>query len=304
MSSRQRRAFTLVELLVVITIIGILIALLLPAVQAAREAARRMQCANNFKQVGLALHNYHSALNSFPMGLNMWRAGMCATPNVTNSYYGVGWAAVILPYLEQGTIYDAMDFRKQQYWSEPNFAAGGNFIPAYLCPSDPQGAELINVADGISNGASEPEDLAKTNMAGVADSVNWGCGPYPWPLADRNGIFYDRSKVKIAHIIDGTSNTLMVGEVVGGGRGSNRGSFWVTWDILHTYNGINYPLRSSLPFDALDQAVNGFASHHPGGCHFLLADGSVHSLAETIDQNVLAALTTRAEGEIIPEGLD
>ena len=298
-------AFTLVELLVVITIIGILIALLLPAVQAAREAARRTQCSNNFKQVGLALHNYHGALKTFPMGLNMWPGGGdCANPGIQTRYYGVGWAAVILPYLEQKSVYDAMDFREDSYDGTMNFAAGAKFIPAYLCPSDPQGEDLTSCCSGHSNGPSEYEDLAKTNMAGVADSVNWGCGTYPWPRPDGNGVLYGRSKVRIGQISDGTSHTLAVGEIIGGGAKSHSGFFWSTWDILDTHNGINYALQIGESYNPWNPEFNGFTSYHPGGCHFVIADGSVQFVSETIDQNLLAALTTRRGSEATPRAFE
>ena len=301
-SCLRRAAFTLVELLVVITIIGILIALLLPAVQAAREAARRIQCSNNFKQVGLAMHNYHAALRTFPTGICMWRGGSCGDPGLGQNYYGFSWSTHILPFLEQKTIHDQLDFNLNlsSYALEPNFSVGANFIPAYLCPSDPQGEELVSCCTGPYNGAGEYEDLAKTNMAGVADSYDWTCdGNIPTPNGD--GVLYQRSKVKIGHITDGTTNTLLIGEAVGGKPGSNSGFFWSTWNILHTRNGINYPLQLDPIPSVWNVASFGFASYHPGGCHFLMADGSVQFLTETVDQNVLAFLTTRDEGEVIPQ---
>jgi prepilin-type N-terminal cleavage/methylation domain-containing protein len=305
---RRSRAFTLVELLVVITIIGILIALLLPAVQAAREAARRMQCANNFKQVGLAMHNYHAAQNCFPSGLFM-----------TDQYYGFGWGAFILPYLESTGLYEQFNgFRDPMYaTSSPppapprSFEIGGKFIPAYLCPSDPQDRDLVSCCTGPHNGPTEPEDLAKTNMAGVADSRDWS-DARGWPRLDADGIIYGHSKTSVSEITDGTSNTLMVGEIIGEGPGSHAGFFWSTWDIMHTFNGINLPLRikPSGPWVVED---TGFASYHVGGCHFLLADGSVHFISENISSgvrpvgqppSVLQALTTRGGGESVSHGID
>ena len=299
------RGFTLVELLVVIAIIGILIALLLPAVQAAREAARRSQCSNHFRQVGVAMHNYHSAHATFPTGLYLWYANDCADPgkgpHTGKRYYGWGWATFILPYIEQNDLYDQFDFSLDSYASNPSFRAGAEFIPTYLCPSDAQGKELVSCCGSIRNGATDLEDLAKTNMAGVADSIDWSCdGQIPDPNAD--GVLYQRSRVKASQIADGTSNTLMVGEMIGSGPNTNGGYFWTTWDVLHTVNGINYPVRllqAGFAFSPWSLADNGFASYHPGGCHFTLADGSVQFLTETIDQQTLAALTTRAGQEVV-----
>ena len=145
----SKHGFTLVELLVVIAIIGILIALLLPAVQAAREAARRMQCANNFKQVGIGMHGYSNAIGTFPMGVAVWDTpSTCsASPDPANSYYpGFGWAAFLLPYVEHAATYDRFRFYVPNYSYPPNFQAGATFIATYLCPSDAQGRNSSVVA--------------------------------------------------------------------------------------------------------------------------------------------------------------
>ncbi|MBN2292962.1 MAG: DUF1559 domain-containing protein, partial [Pirellulales bacterium] len=280
--SRRRphyHGFTLVELLVVIAIIGILIALLLPAVQAAREAARRSQCANGFRQVGIAMHNYHSALGTFPTGINMWypESACSMPPGVTSRYYGWGYGVFILPYIENDATYDRFDFSSWSYAKPVNFKAGAATVNTYICPSSPQGSELVSCCSNIRNGSVEEEDLGITNMAGVADSRNWSCdGAGPRPDAD--GILFQRSRIKVAEITDGTSTTLLVGECIGRGPGTHSGLFWATWDILDTHNGINFPIR--LKQDAAAWAAwspwsvtyNGFASHHPGGCHFTMAD--------------------------------
>lgn len=299
-----RAAFTLVELLVVITIIGILIALLLPAVQAAREAARRMQCANNFKQVGLAMHGYHEAVGGFPSGLLMRQAAP--------TFYGWGWGTFLLPYLEMNGIYAQFDgFREPEYDSPKSFKAGAIFVPAYLCPSDPQDRELVSCCSGVHNGATENEDLAKTNMAGVADSRDWSDG-YGFPRQDGDGVLFESSRVNVSDITDGTSNTLMIGEVIGLGPGTYLGLPWITWDVMDTHNGINLPVRvrPASPWSVTD---NGFASYHPGGCNFTMADGSVHFISENISSglhtppnppSVLQALTTRKGGETTAQLLD
>ena len=311
--SRPLHGFTLVELLVVIAIIGILIALLLPAVQAAREAARRMQCANNFRQVGIAMHNYHAAIGNFPTGINMWTNSSSYNadkncpgwPDGELDYHGGwSWSAFLLPYFEQGQVHEMIDFSEINYAGPKSFKAGANFVNCYLCPSDPQGRELVGCCSGKQNGATENEDLAKTNMAGVADSVDYTCGYNIFPKPDADGVLFQRSRIRVGDIADGTSNTLMVGEMIGKGPGTNIGFFYVSWNVLHTGNGINLAIR--VPSSALwhNPAESGFSSYHPGGCHFLLADGSVQFLVETIDQATLAYLTTRAGGETFEKGFE
>jgi prepilin-type N-terminal cleavage/methylation domain-containing protein/prepilin-type processing-associated H-X9-DG protein len=298
----SRAAFTLVELLVVIAIIGILIALLLPAVQSAREAARRMQCANNFKQIGIAAHSYHNAVGSFPMGIAMWNtASSCAAPpNPVNSYYpGFSWSTFLLPYAEQSQIYDQVRFEDASYGSPHNFVVSANFIGGYLCPSDPGGKELVSFTGGRSNGPTEPEDAAGIHMAGIADSRDWTCdGSYP--RADGNGVLFNRSRVKVADIVDGTSSTLLVGEIIGSRPGTHSGLFWISWNLTTTQNGINLAVRDpSISHWSKDSF--GPSSYHPGGCHFLYADGSTHFVVETISQHILSGLTTRSGGEVIDQ---
>ena len=252
--NQKSRAFTLVELLVVITIIGILIALLLPAVQAAREAARRMQCANNFKQVGLALHNYHSALETFPPGQIFWGYGGCNTPPLGKGgqYIGWGWASFILPYMELQSVYNLFDFSDPRgvYTSDAlradgqpsNFQVAATRIAAYLCPSDPQGGELCAFGSG-QNGVDLMEDFRQMNMAGIGDPADHTCDgdwiteKYP-KIA---GVMGNLNGCRIEDIRDGTSNTFMIGETAGGGRGSFLGATWAYSDVMNTRNGINGP---------------------------------------------------------------
>jgi prepilin-type N-terminal cleavage/methylation domain-containing protein/prepilin-type processing-associated H-X9-DG protein len=281
-------AFTLVELLVVITIIGILIALLLPAVQAAREAARRMQCGNNFKQVGLGLHGYHAVKGCFPTGM-------------TNQYWG--WTTFLLPYIERQGVYDLFDFN-QGYWTAApcrNREATRTWITAYLCPSDPQSQGAMP-ANGAAVSSGTPTELAGlSNMCGVSDSVDWTDGAtFPRKFPEPDGIFGGDQACTIADIKDGTSNTLAVGEVTGGGAGTKLGNFWTTWNLNDTLEGINgpntnpggtYPPDKYGPGSGVELA--GFASFHPGGCNFALADGSTHFISQNIARNTLAALTTR-----------
>jgi prepilin-type N-terminal cleavage/methylation domain-containing protein len=308
MRVRTRLGFTLVELLVVIAIIGILVALLLPAVQSAREAARRAQCLNNFKQVSLGCQNYLAALTTFPTGVNMWAQGGCNAPDGKPSYSGFSWSTYILPYIEENAVFEKMDVKVggREYASPPNYKIGATFIQTYLCPSATSRPTLVGCCTGPypGNSKNDAEDLAVTNMVGVADSVSWACtggstaGATEWPKNDANGMLYHRSAVGAKKVTDGTSNTLLVGEVVYGLQDSFAGYFWSTWNVLHTRNGINAMRADNFTWL---QAVGSFGSYHISGCHFAFADGSAHFISENVHPAVLAALTTRAGGEVFDE---
>jgi prepilin-type N-terminal cleavage/methylation domain-containing protein/prepilin-type processing-associated H-X9-DG protein len=290
-----RAAFTLVELLVVITIIGILIALLLPAVQAAREAARRMQCGNNFRQVGIALHNYDAAKDCFPPG------------DIHRSSGGRGewsWSTYLLPYLECQNVYDMINFSDTDFYAwgaqGKTRLAARTRIPAYLCPSDPMDGELVDIATFDAPEQDSLEDVAMTNMCGVADSYEYRGGGHSnrsWDLLafpqQVDGIFGRNATCRIADIRDGTSNTLVVGEVTGAGKGTHNGPLWAARNLQDTQHGINgiYSAPGGTYANYFYDA--GFASWHPGGCNFVMADGSVAFLSQNIDQHLLAALTTR-----------
>jgi len=304
-SPRLNRAFTLVELLVVIAIIAILIALLLPAVQAAREAARRTQCANHLKQVGLALHNYHGSAGRFPPGLLMWGARVengCGTPpNISAiKYQSFGFLTFILTYLEQVNVDDIVKYILREY--PDSSVAGSKVVPPYLCPSDPQGAEW-------TYGLEPP--LMKTNLSAVADSLDYTCDGRRYRLGKddipqahgqvyrgADGILYNNSKTRIADVFDGTSQTLLFGEVTGGERGSHHGWFWLTHNANDTADGINGP--NTMPGGGSFVFYGGgFSSYHPGGGHFAFGDASVHFLSEAMSQTVLTALTSRNQGEVV-----
>jgi prepilin-type N-terminal cleavage/methylation domain-containing protein/prepilin-type processing-associated H-X9-DG protein len=296
----RRAAFTLVELLVVIAIIGILVALLLPAVQAAREAARRTSCGNNFRQVGLAMHNYADAKKTFPPGILLWPYGSCAGPSGAAGYSGWGWGTFVLPYMEETLVYEQINFKLPSPTTGPNFRATANIIQSYLCPSDPQGAELTFMTNGGTNGTHPDEDCGRTNMAGVADSSDWTCDGAT-ATATGDGTLFNKSHVRFKDIVDGTSKTLLVGEVIGIGPQTYQGFSWVTWDVLHTDNGINTAVYQR-PANVWIVEEMSFSSFHPGGCYFAFADGSVHFITESVSQSVLEALTTRALGETNTEG--
>ncbi|MCA9101954.1 MAG: DUF1559 domain-containing protein, partial [Planctomycetales bacterium] len=206
--------FTLVELLVVIAIIGILIALLIPAVQSAREAARRSQCANNVKQIGLGLQNYASALGTFPPGTIMNPAGDPNLPANTRGYIGWGWGALVLPFIEQGAVHDAFDFASPQgIVAFPGNAAGGTLISGYLCPSAVgSGARWVECCSGFQNGPTPVDDFRETNYAGVADSVN-AFYVATQGVSNGDGMLFNHAAIQFRRVSDGTSNTLLVGEV-------------------------------------------------------------------------------------------
>ena len=304
----RSRGFTLVELLVVIAIISMLVTLLLPAVQSAREAARRAQCQNKFKQIGLALQNHHSAIGAFPPG-QRW----------TNEHIGWSWGVYILPYMEQSTVYGQLNF-VEDFLFPNNWAVMGTEIDDFLCPNSPNQRAWIECCSGRQNGPNSVDDLRQSNMAGISDSV--GNGPKGTPSSvsrtDGNGMLFNLSEIRFKHVVDGTSKTLIVGEITSAlGKHPTGGVAWVghmwgNWNTQTTALGINGV--GSIP-GGRDDAVDpldgdggnrhteywrevGFSSYHPGGAFFTYVDGSVHLLSEDIDQFVLEAMTTRNGGEV------
>ncbi len=295
-----KRGFTLIELLVVIAIIAILIAILLPAVQQAREAARRSTCKNNFKQVGLALHNYHETHRSFPLSDHRDSGRGCSGSVWSQSaVYRYSWGAMILPFLEANAVYNKFNFSTNYNVAPSNSVqAVGATIPIFICPSDPQSEARCNRTGGINNGGpGNKDDLGRSNMAGVADSRDWECAAN-WGRSDGDGILYNNSNTKIRDVIDGTSNTLLVGEVTGGLPGSFDCNYWSVVNHIDTAGGINGPNTTpgSGTWSLRGQQAS---SWHVGGCHFLLADGSVHFLSENIDSVVLKSITTRIGSEVV-----
>ena len=293
----------------VIAIIAILIALLLPAVQAAREAARRTQCSNQFKQVGIALHNYHSAHNKFPPGQNYpdWRCpdqGHLASGTFWN---GGGWAHFILPFLEETALYDQLD------WANAgtngihdclNVPVAQQRVALFLCPSDPQDEHIDWGTNWCPDGHSR-WDFYMTNFGGVGDSQNTWSDPWQCPRLDGDGAMVNLRAFRVVEMFDGSSNTLMVGEITGGEPGTFVGHPWVTFNLFDTSLGINgsntIPGDGAFAYAAFSTGQRSFSSYHPGGCHFALVDGSVHFISATVDADVLTGLTTRGGGE--PVGL-
>ncbi len=300
--SRTHRGFTLIELLVVIAIIAILIALLLPAVQQAREAARRTQCKNNLKQIGLALHNYHDVARMFPSG---WIAvDENRRPSAHEGTSGVGWATMILPQMEQANIYQLFD-PKLPLTDPINALFLSNQIAAYKCPSDPQPETFLLSEEGgggviavlpIANyvGSFGTEELdgcenAPGNLPVMADGTCRG-----------DGIFYHNSSVRLSHITDGTTNTIMVGE-----RKTVPSLDWYTsWPgmIAEGEEAFQRVCASAdHPPNDPNTHFDDFSSQHVGGAQFCLGDGSVRFISENIDRGVYQSLATIQGGEVVGE---
>jgi prepilin-type N-terminal cleavage/methylation domain-containing protein/prepilin-type processing-associated H-X9-DG protein len=353
----RRRGFTLIELLVVIAIIAVLIALLLPAVQSAREAARRAQCVNNLKQIGLALHNYHSSMDVFPFGEMPPGVGPLGTgPNKQNGawqYWGA--VALMLPYMEQSATFGSLNFQYSAPSDPPNTTTYSLKVNSFLCPSD--GARDLQICNNYK---------ASTGTYAKVQLVNFTNGqgaPY-----DTNGMFTMGKVYGIRDCIDGTSNTVCFAEQLGGdgnrqkwtpsdGWGGGIGG----WDISgvgtaitgNAQNPVEFPMYRAME-QACDAAgyrkanvteanwagryltVGGFnfslfntiqppngahvmgcradcssgcwpeqngpamaASNHPGGANFLMTDGSVKYIKNTVNQLTYMSLGTRNGGEVV-----
>jgi prepilin-type N-terminal cleavage/methylation domain-containing protein/prepilin-type processing-associated H-X9-DG protein len=335
---RASRAFTLIELLVVIAIIAVLISLLLPAVQSAREAARRAQCTNNLKQIALALHNYHDTIGTFPPG------GL-GDPVWNGTWWN--WAAFILSHLEQRNIYNSINFSITNITAvsndvaattDPNVTVWRSVISTYLCPSDSVGNGVVDNLQGlnyplyvtkytaaVTNYVASTGDMKTGNLtwdkysveSPLGTPINWGCGGV------FRGMFGECSNGKsigIRDCTDGTTNTFLAGE---NSPNLNGALAWVNGDA--TYSSTVPPLnfRCYLKDGQIDvdgqvcdfsqlnnftgalhcyrneTCTYGFKSFHPGGANFAMSDGSVKFIKQTIDPRIYNALGTRAIGEIV-----
>ena len=302
-TSRRVRAFTLIELLVIIAIIGVLIALLLPAVQSARYVARRARCLNNLKQIGLAMQNYHSTLDTFPPGyLSNTQDDQ---PTGQEIGPGWGWATIILSNLDQVPLYNAVNFTLPT--SDPGSrTVRSSSLSVFLCPSNTGGSDSLTIRDGSGNVLVA--DLAAGQYIAVAGQ--WEPEEYP---ATNNGVFYRGSKIGIRDITDGSSTTLMAGErsqnvadatwvgMIPSGQACNNPS-WPVQDC-ETSNvlilGHTGPSPDEQWIDVPNDKKSGaddFHSLHPGGCNFLFCDGSIRFVKETINPTVFSYLSSaRAE---------
>jgi prepilin-type N-terminal cleavage/methylation domain-containing protein len=304
---RSLAGFTLVELLVVIAIIGVLVAMLLPAVQAAREAARRMQCGNNLKQMGVAMHNYHDVHRAFPAGWNE------AGPSITTAPNLFGWGTFILPYMEQQSIYDRFDFNISLNQA-PNINWIGQVIDTYRCPSD--NSPLVDSTAGF--GSYFPAIPAHARTSYVASGANFALCDYKENEKSITGVFYRNSATRIRKILDGTSKTLMVGERTGREADVNLGSFgdayWsgVRGQIMNGLSCYSAQVIAGTQFRAGSdyiyspilnnpQSHDGFSSVHAGGIQMLLCDGSVHFLSDETADIIVQNLVDKADGNLSEE---
>ena len=306
-----RWGFTLVELLVVIAIIGVLVALLLPAVQSAREAARRSQCQNNVKQVALGLLNYESARGELPPGTRSNSANDRQISGINHT--GYGWGAFILPYIEGGNTAEQMGDLNGPLTVNDGL---GILVPTYICPSEsPDSDHWAECCSGFNIGVGPNDDMRVSNYAGVSDSRD-GFFSSSQPVSDGDGVLFNFNPVPLKSVTDGTSNTLMVGEVTGGpGSHPSQGAAWIahvwaSWNCQDTFDGINsfgslpggrtklYDGRSAGGNRHLEYYdVSGFSSFHVGGANFCRVDGSVNYIDDNVDAALLCVLTTRDGGD-------
>jgi prepilin-type N-terminal cleavage/methylation domain-containing protein/prepilin-type processing-associated H-X9-DG protein len=316
----HRKAFTLIELLVVIAIIAVLIGLLVPAVQKVREAANRMSCENNLKQLGLAAHNFHDTRKRFPAGVNLpisTASGAVFPTNilVTSGKVGqppdpgkyISWPEALLPFIEQDNLQKILDLTVREYGNclGPN-STGAQVIQIMLCPSD----QLPNTVTTYTTGG-------KTYYFGMNSyGGNGGTKSYYLDATmTTDGIFWINSRVRIADILDGTSNTFLFGEryhrddvypaieTLGGWAWAN---FNAPEDyIFSAWVPVNYTLppgtKVGPPLYPEDDRICAFGSGHTGGANFCFADGSVRfmTLISNADLPLLRALATRAGGESV-----
>jgi len=308
--SKRCRGFTLVELLVVIAIIGILIALLLPAVQAAREAARRAECSNKLKQIGLALHNYHDTFKVFPKGL-AWATHGANNFSPPATHSAISWRAQILPFLEQSGVYDKINFGlpvNSTSGTPSNLDIARMPLPAYLCPSDVYGdvtksgdLYLWNNWCFPHGGCQRDQPLGVTSYKGINGNgydISFTASFYPHGMFDRR----KGQWLKMRDVIDGTSNVLFVGEI------SPEWYAWPTWmawsSPMSTHEGPNFVHRTYKDFGhRLKDNKHGWTdsltanSFHPGGSQFLMVDGSIHFVSETIDLAMYRQLGHPQDGQ-------
>ncbi|AMV40775.1 DUF1559 domain-containing protein [Planctomyces sp. SH-PL62] len=334
--ARRRAGFTLIELLVVIAIIAVLVSLLLPAVQSAREAARRAQCTNNLKQVGLGLHNFESGNGFFPPS-GIRGSGVCRPMNINVGPGGnilpSGERASsyvfthILPYMEQQPLYSAynikLDFRRGD-----NSTAVATLIPTLLCPSSPNGNKFHTFDDAAGDSVSTGGPYTNVRTAVTDYAVSNGVeanlaasGMIDLTVAGQYSMLQNvtggepDNVTRIAQVTDGLSNTIMMSEAagrpdyyIGGWRkhptiltpGEGAGGGWADYDTGYTLHSYTYD-GSRFPGPCFTSCYNGNEdySFHPGGGNYLMGDGSVRFIKGTTDIRVYVRLLTRAAGEIV-----
>ena len=332
---KERTGFTLVELLVVIAIIGILVSLLLPAVQAAREAARRMQCSNNLKQIGLALHNYSDTYKNFPYGVR---------PGGNNGGWGTSWYVRILPFVEQTALANNWPWMEKGGGQQSEGYPGGNALlrgtpvnllglrmPAFRCPSSPLDefntgnnavhmASYAGIAGAVEASPGYVPSRQRTCCSCCTNKLNTG-------FASGTGMLVANEVINFAGCTDGTSNTMIVGEssnwaydatgakqhvdpswphgwAMGAGQTVQiTGISTAAMERLFNLTSIRYPVGTknyTLPGIEFNHAANNpLISAHPGGAQCTLTDGSVRFLSDTMNLATLKYLADRADGQVV-----
>jgi prepilin-type N-terminal cleavage/methylation domain-containing protein/prepilin-type processing-associated H-X9-DG protein len=287
----RRRAFTLIELMIVVGIIAVLIALLLPAIQSAREQARRTQCFNNLLQLGLAMNNYASTHSVLPPGVVNDKGPIVDLP----AGYHHGWVVQILPYIGQNNVYRRFNMSASVY-AATNFTARGVAISTLVCPSSPNRGTTTNYA-GCHHDKEAP----------IA--------------ADNHGVLYLNSHVRFDDITDGPAQTILIGEIRESDPSNLGWASGTSATLRNTGHPLNTPLSTQALFNNMPQLtdderiaavskmseegilpidfVGGFSSFHPLGSNFVFCDGSVRFVVKTINQHVFQLLGHRADGETI-----
>ena len=328
---RRQRAFTLIELLVVIAIIAVLIALLLPAVQQARESARRTQCKNHLKQLGLALHNYHDTHLILPPGMIWLKNGASQSQpvggsptdvanHVTNGNIGPNWMFLILPYVDRSALYGRYDenFPMSEPAPHAHAAIRQTVIPAFLCPSDPAGTTKLTRYNGPWGRSNYGANVGRERGGGNAYQQ--------WTsiAVDRRGAIAMGNSATMATFLDGSSNTVMVWEIRVGTVNTDPRGTWALGrvgpslvagcDNVGDCYGINTKGSNGDDVaDCTDSAAIGNGcwgsgdgqmgpkSLHVGGCHALLGDGTVRFLSENMNTDVMRGLNSTAGSEKLGE---
>jgi len=283
----ERRGFTLIELLVVIAIIAILIALLLPAVQQAREAARRSQCKNNLKQMGLALHNYHETFSILPPGFNV----DLVVANTATGNGGLGWSGSILPGIDQANVYNTIDFNAD-WGTGANEDACATYLSVYRCPSDTTVSHRNH--DGIDARVPTSYLACFSGTRGSDSESN---------VTDADGVFFLNSSIRLRDITDGTTNTIAVGECIND-FDAFKDHFYIGSTSIGGWDGApreysEFLASTDVPMNSTNEVA--FGSNHVGGAHFLLLDGSVRFLSENMSQTTFSYLGSRADGKVLGE---
>jgi prepilin-type N-terminal cleavage/methylation domain-containing protein len=300
MWNSENRGFTLVELLVVIVIIGILLALLLPAVQAAREAARRMECSSHLKQIGLALHGYCQSHSTFPPGCIVktgnppgWRPWQEAKSTGLTQQHGTSWMLQVLPHLEQHNIYDQWDFTKNVVG---NALVAELDISLFYCPTRRTGIRSTDRAhlpvSAWNGGGNDYGGCIGSGNGWTNDSNRYFTMPEThnesehWLVPSRMGIFLPNRSARFLEIRDGTSSTIMIGELqrlVSPPSGVSSVEGWAAGGVATLFTTNNDERSGIYQIGGMNNLFfESPGSEHPGGAHFGMADGSVHFLSETI----------------------